>query len=95
MDAIAVSELARLQAMPAEDLRLLPPLTTQEVQLADARIKVDCFHRVLPGGAHMIVIVAWRPGAHGIWHEPHVEGFVFDGAGVRRPLTQEESWEFT
>ena len=94
MDALAVGELARLQALPDEHLKLLPPLSSQEVSLAEGRVKLDCFHRAAKG-AHLIVVVAWRPNARGIWDEPHVEGFVLERAGVRRALTQEEGWEFT
>lgn len=94
MDALAVSELMRLEALSDEDLKHLPPLGTREERIADGRVKIDCFHRVNEAGAHVIAVVAWRPNARGLWDEPHVEGFVIDGA-ARRPLTQEESWEFT
>ena len=94
MDALAVSELARLEAMPNDDLLHLPPMSTQEAKVGEHRVKLDCYHRTTARGEHMIAIVAWRPNARGIWDEPHVEGFVIEHGGARRPLTQEETWEF-
>jgi hypothetical protein len=94
MLSVVAARIEPLRQLGPADIDALPRTAKEVVASPRGRIAVHTYHDVLPGNGHLIVVQALRDHWFGITTAIQIDGFVLDSQGVRRPLSEEETWPF-
>jgi hypothetical protein len=89
---IVADRVENLQALDPSAILSLPRQTTEAVP---PHFKVAQYHHVSDSGDHLVVVQVIRERWFGMFATVLADGFVMSSTGTKRPLTEEETWDYT
>jgi hypothetical protein len=93
MRAIVTDRVANLRKLDVAALKALPPQST-EVLSSEEKVTLAQYHEISESGEHKIIVQITRSRWLGLSTAIEVEGFVVVADGTRRPLADQEKWDY-
>jgi hypothetical protein len=94
MTASVAARLASLRGFDDDTLRALPASSTEQVGEKPDRFLLTVWHDELEGGAHRVVVQAYRPALLGSCGSMDADGFLLSPDGSRPSLAASDLYEF-